>query len=180
MNQFRKNNKPTFEDKFWNLKNLFFYKKFKTNIFFEFGAYLYRYKKNIFLQNNIYFKRNSIVGCANPDAVIEIGENTTIGNNTIIIASKKISIGKNCMIAPNVHIVDSNHGSKPGKAFNEQDNIVSEVHIGDNVWIGSGAIVLLGVSIGSNSIVGAGSVVTKSFPDGSTIIGTPAKNLSKD
>ena len=175
MNQFRKHNKPTIEDKFWNLKNLLFYKKFKTKVFFEYGSYLYRYKKNIFLQNNIYFKRNSIVGCANPDAVIKIGENTTIGNNSIMIASKKISIGKNCMIAPNVHIVDRNHGTKLGVAYNEQDNIVSEVHIGDNVWIGSGAIVLMGVSIGANSIIGAGSVVTKSFPENSLIMGSPAK-----
>ena len=53
-----------------------------------------------------------------------------------MIASKKISIGKNCMIAPNVHIVDSNHGTEQNKAYNEQDNIVAEVHIGDNVWIG--------------------------------------------
>ena len=49
--------------------------------------------KEYLLQNNIYFK-NSIVSCANPDAIIEIGENTTIGNNSIMIASKKISIGK--------------------------------------------------------------------------------------
>ncbi len=175
MNQFRKHNKPTFLDKLWAFKSALFYNIFKTNIFFEYGAYLYRYKKNIFLQNNIYFKRNSIVGCANPDAIIEIGENTTIGNNSIMIASKKISIGKNCMIAPNVHIVDSNHGTEPSKAYNEQDNIVSDVHIGDNVWIGSGAIVLMGVSIGSNSIVGAGSIVTKSFPENSLIMGSPAK-----
>jgi len=175
MNQFRKYNKPTLLDKLWNLKSSLFYKKFKTNIFFEYGAYLYRYKDNIVLDNNIYFKRNSIVGCANPDSVIEIGENTTIGNNSIMIASKKISIGNNCMVAPNVHIVDSNHGTKPGKAYNAQDNIVSDVYIGDNVWIGSGVIVLMGVSIGSNSIVGAGSIVTKSFPENSLIMGSPAK-----
>jgi acetyltransferase-like isoleucine patch superfamily enzyme len=175
MNQFRKHNKPTFLDKLWNIKTVLFSNKLITNNFFEYGSYLYRYKKNIFLQNNVYFKRNSIVGCANPDAVIEIGENTTIGNNSIMIASKKISIGKNCMIAPNVHIVDSNHGTILGKAYNEQDNIVSEVDIGDNVWIGSGAIVLMGVFIGANSIIGAGSVVTKSFPENSLIMGSPAK-----
>jgi acetyltransferase-like isoleucine patch superfamily enzyme len=175
MNQFRKHNKPTFLDKVWNMKTKIFSRKLKKNIFFEYGSYLYRYGKNIFLQNNVYLKRNSIVGCANLNAAVYVGENTTIGNNSIIIASEKISIGKNCMIAPNVHIVDSNHGTKEGRAYNEQDNIVSKVHIGDNVWIGSGAIVLMGVSIGANSIVGAGSVVTKSFPENSLIIGSPAK-----
>ena len=64
---------------------------------------------------------------------------------------------------------------KLGIAYNEQDNVVSEVHIGDNVWIGSGVIVLMGVSIGRNSIIGAGSVVTKSFPENSLIMGSPAK-----
>ena len=97
-----------------------------------------------------------------------------------MIASKKISIGKNCMIAPNVHIVDSNHGTKLGIAYNEQDNIVSEVHIGDNVWIGSGVIVLMGVSIGRNSIIGAGSVVTKSFPENSLIMGSQQSSKNKD
>ncbi len=49
------------------------------------------------------------------------------------------------------------------------------IHIGKNVWIGSGAIVLPGVTIGDNSIVGAGSVVTKNVEPNSVVAGNPAK-----
>ena len=58
----------------------------------------------------MFVKRNSVVGSAIKHAMVSIGERTTIGYNTIIMASKSISIGSDCMIAPNVYIVDSNHG----------------------------------------------------------------------
>ena len=175
MNQFRKHNKPTYLDRLWNLTRLIIYKNFKKNIYFEFGAYLYRYKKNILLKNNIYFKRNSILGCANPNAHIEIGENVTIGNNSIIISSERIKIGKNTMIAPNAHFVDSDHGTSPENSFNKQENLTSPIIIGNNVWIGSRVVILKGVNIGDNTVVSAGSVVTKSFPSNVIIAGAPAK-----
>ena len=49
------------------------------------------------------------------------------------------------------------------------------VHIGDNVWICTGALVLPGVTIGANSIIGAGSVVTKDIPPNSLAVGNPCK-----
>lgn len=53
------------------------------------------------------------------------------------------------------------------------------ITIGDNVWIGGGAIVLPGVTIGDNSVVGAGSVVTKSIPAYSVAAGNPCKVIRK-
>jgi maltose O-acetyltransferase len=47
--------------------------------------------------------------------------------------------------------------------------------IGDNVWIGSGAIVLAGVTVGKNSVIGAGAVVTKDVPANVVVVGNPAK-----
>lgn len=181
MNQFRKLNKPTFLDRIWNLSRRFFYlnNKINKNSYFEFGSYLYRFKKNINFESNVYIKRNSIIGCANKDAIVSIGKNTTIGSGSIIISSEKIIIGKDCMLAPYVHIVDSNHGMESDKPYNQQENYTSPVSIGDNSWIGSGVVILPGVSIGSGSIVGAGSVVTKSFPENSKIMGIPAKEKDK-
>ena len=177
MSQFRKLNKPTFLDRMWNLSRKILYSRvnIKQTSFFEFGAYLYRFKKNIKFKSNVYIKRNAVIGCANPNSFIAVGENTTIGNGTIVISSEEITIGNNCMIAPYVHIVDSNHGMEPGKPFNQQENFTSPVVIGDNTWIGSGVVILSGVSIGSGSIIAAGSVVTKSFPVNSKIMGIPAK-----
>ena len=177
MNQFRKLNKPTFIDIIWNLSRKVTYANIniKQSSYFEFGAHLYRFKKNIKFQSNVYLKRNAILGCANSDALISVGENTTIGNGTIIISSEEIVIGDNCMIAPYVHIVDSNHGMESNKPYNQQENFTGPVSIGDNTWIGSGVVILPGVSIGAGSIIGAGSVVTKSFPVNSKIMGIPAK-----
>lgn len=49
------------------------------------------------------------------------------------------------------------------------------IHIADNVWIGSGAIVLPGISIGENTVVGAGAVVTKDLPPNVVAVGNPAR-----
>ena len=51
----------------------------------------------------------------------------------------------------------------------------ASVKIGDRVWIGSGAIILPGVSIGDDSVIAAGAVVIKSFPEKSSVGGVPAK-----
>jgi maltose O-acetyltransferase len=49
------------------------------------------------------------------------------------------------------------------------------MRIGENVWIGSGAIILPGVTIGDDAIIGAGSVVTRDVPAGATVMGNPAR-----
>ena len=54
---------------------------------------------------------------------------------------------------------------------------VKAVHIGKNVWIGSGAIILPGVTIGDNTVIGAGSVVTKDIPANVVAVGNPCRVL---
>lgn len=86
------------------------------------------------------------------------------GNNGIIM-------GKNCLIAPGVKIISSNHSTNSRKIVPD-----SSIIIGDNVWIGANAIILPGVRIGNNVIIGAGAVVTRSFNESDIIIaGNPAK-----
>ena len=55
----------------------------------------------------------------------------------------------------------------------------SPIVIGENVWLGGGAIVLPGISIGSNSVVGAGAVVTRDLPENVVAVGNPARILRK-
>ena len=176
MNQFRKNNRPTFLDWFWAALSFLKYRKHRS-VFFEFGSYLYRYHKNVIVSSRVYFKRNSIVGCANQDACISIGENTTIGFNSVIISSSKIEIGSDCMIAPNVYMVDSNHGMSLELPFNEQENVVSAIVIEDNVWIGAHSVILPGITIVAGSIVGANSTVTSSILEQGVYVGSPARRL---
>jgi acetyltransferase-like isoleucine patch superfamily enzyme len=176
MNQFRRNNRPTLLDWLWSTYSYLKYRK-HVSIFFEFGSYLYRYYKNVVVDTNVYFKRNSIVGCANKNSYISIGKNTTIGFNTIIISSEKIDIGSNCMIAPNVYIGDSNHGMSPKLPFNQQDNVVSPILIEDNVWIGAHSLILPGVKVVAGTIVGANSTVTNSILEQGVYVGSPAKRI---
>ena len=108
------------------------------------------------------------------NAIIEIGDNTRI-NGASIHATEKISIGKNCLIAANVTIIDSDgHGLSP-----VQRNLINPVSqpviIEDNVWIGINSIILKGVRIGRNSVIGAGSVVTKDIPSNCVAAGNPAR-----
>ena len=65
-----------------------------------------------------------------------------------------------------------NHDINP---FQRSDLFPKPIHIGKRVWVGSGSIVLPGVTIGDNSIIGAGSIVTKDVPSNVIVAGNPAK-----
>ena len=108
----------------------------------------------------------------------DCGKNIHIGKGVFINSGCKfqdqggIYIGDRCQIGHNTIIATLNHGMLPEE---RGDLTPSPVHIGNNVWIGSGAIILPGVSIGDNAVIGAGSVVTKDIPENAVAVGNPAK-----
>lgn len=116
---------------------------------------------------------------------IKIGKNTYIGLGTRVWSAKKITIGDNVQLAHNVNIFDSNiHSIDPAVRLSEflnhyenegSDLQEKEVVIGDNVWIGTNAVILKGVSVGMNSIVGTGSIITKNIPPNCIVAGNPQK-----
>ena len=87
-----------------------------------------------------------------------------------------IYIGNGALIGSQVVIATINHDMNPE---HRGDNIPSAVHIGRNVWIGSHATILPGVSIGDNAVVAAGAVVTKDVESDTLVGGVPAKVLKK-
>ena len=108
------------------------------------------------------------------------GSNTHLGNsvyanfNLTLVDDTDIFIGDECMIGPNVVIATAGHPIEPElRRKAAQFNI--PVHIGRNVWIGAGAVILPGVHIGDNSVIGAGSVVTKDVPENSVAYGNPCR-----
>lgn len=115
-----------------------------------------------------------------PGAVIEIGEDTGISGASIC-AAEYVSIGKGCLIGANVTIVDTDfHALKTqGRRHNNNatDIATSPVRIGDNVFVGTGAIILKGVTVGDDSVIGAGAVVVHDVPAGHIAAGNPAKTL---
>lgn len=112
--------------------------------------------------------------CSSKSAVT-IGTGTMLSNNVSIVAMGKISIGEHCLIGDMTQILDcDSHELEPSKRFYGMGPI-KPVHIGNNVWIGSRALILKGVTIGDNSVIGAGSIVTRSIPPNSLAVGNPAK-----
>ncbi|WP_149496489.1 acyltransferase [Roseiconus lacunae] len=85
-----------------------------------------------------------------------------------------LRIGDRTIIAPHVAIRTANHGLLDRKSF-----VTGDVVIGENCWIGFGAVILPGVVLGDNVTVGAGAVVTKSFKANSVIGGVPAKLIKE-
>jgi maltose O-acetyltransferase len=87
------------------------------------------------------------------------------------IAPELITIGRGSIVAPRAMILthDAALLIRTGKY------VVRPVLIGDNVFVGYGAIVMAGVTIGDGAIVGAGAVVTRDVPAGMVVAGTPAR-----
>lgn len=105
-----------------------------------------------------------------------LGNHVYVNFNLTIVDDADIFIGDKVMIGPNVTIATANHPTAPElRARALQYN--RSVHIGNNVWIGAGAILLPGITIGDNSVIGAGSVVTKDIPANVVAVGNPCKVL---
>lgn len=103
---------------------------------------------------------------------------------TIFLDDNIIRIGDNALIAPNVQIYTAFHPTNAVDRFGEPKEDGSfefcktqtaPVIIGDNVWIGGGAIIMPRVTIGNNVVIGAGSVVTKDVPDHVIAYGNPCR-----
>ncbi|NEZ55989.1 acyltransferase [Adonisia turfae] len=129
----------------------------------------------ITLGDNVIVSRNCVI--QSKTAAVTIGNNTDIGCNTIISSSGGISIGASVLIAGNCYIGGGRYITDRLDLPMMQQGVYTKgaVKIGDDVWLGAGAIVLDGVQIGKGCIVGAGAVVTKNLPDYTVATGVPAK-----
>ena len=109
---------------------------------------------------------------------VHFGKNVFINFNANFVDDADIFIGDNTKFGPNCTVATAQHPISPTLRKNSlQYN--KPVHIGKNVWVGSGAIILPGVTIGNNSVVGAGSVVTKDVEPNTIVVGNPARVLRK-
>ena len=108
---------------------------------------------------------------------LRVGNAVSINAFVHIWAQGGVTIGDSTLIASHVAITSLTHGTT-AKTYSE--SLVSKpVVIGSNVWIGSHAVVLPGITIGNGAIVGAGSVVTRDVPDGDIVAGVPAVSIRK-
>ncbi|MEG0961500.1 MAG: maltose acetyltransferase domain-containing protein [Lachnospiraceae bacterium] len=105
-----------------------------------------------------------------------IGKDTYINFNLTVVDDGEVWIGDHVMIAPNVTITATGHPITP-KLREKGMQYSVPVKIGNNVWIGSGAVILQGITIGDNSVIGAGSIVTKDVPKNVVAVGNPCHVL---
>lgn len=112
---------------------------------------------------------------------IEIGEGCLINHNNVLQAGKvdgKIKIGNYVHTGANVMIIAFNHAFDTREIPTiQQDYYDADVTIGDDVWVGGGAVILAGVTIGRGAIIAAGAVVNSDVPEYAIVGGIPAKFL---
>jgi galactoside O-acetyltransferase len=132
---------------------------------------------NVTIGDNVRIaKRCSVFG--SPDNLLEIGSDTYIGMNSLLNGfADKLTIGCNVSIAQNVNImVDSGPNASPAmqQVFPLEKKPVT---VGNHVWIGTGSIIMPGVTLGDFCVVAANSYVNKSYDPFTIIVGNPAKIL---
>jgi maltose O-acetyltransferase len=115
-----------------------------------------------------------------PPFFVDYGSNIRIGARCfanfglVALDVAAITIGDDVQIGPNVQLLTPTHPVEPGPRRDKWE-AAEPITIGDNVWLGGGAIVLPGVAIGDNTVVGAGSVVTRDLPPDVVAVGNPAR-----
>ena len=164
-------------------ERLAYYKRILGNcgdhVFFDKNIEIMRYPENIFIGNNVVIKEGAKICTCNENAKIHIGDNTTIGYHTFIFASESITIGNDCLVAPFVYIVDSDHSIEKNALINEQSNINMPIDIKSDVWLAAGAKILKGVTIEHGGVVAAGAVLSSNIAPYQIFGGIPAKKISE-
>lgn len=125
--------------------------------------------KSGLLLENVYGDQDSKHDFSN----LKIGKNCFIGRSVLIDLTDEVILEDNVVISSRVSILthtDTGNRNPSSKLTRSTE----KVHIGENTYIGTGAIILQGVTLGKNCIVGAGAVVRQSFPDDSFLVGNPA------
>ena len=167
---------------FWILRGLI-YKPF----FGKFGFPSYIGKpifignfKRIFIGKRVRIFPGARIEVIGNNASIVFEENISIGQNLHITSASQLLVGKNTTILESVMITNIDHDYQEiDKHILEQKHIISETKIGENCFIGYGAVIQAGTILGKQCIVGANAVVRGHFPDYCVIVGVPARIVKR-
>jgi len=110
------------------------------------------------------------------EGVVSIGAKTVLGQECTISSYRRVTIGRECVIADRVMLIDFDHGMvEADRPIRLQGIYKRDVQVGNNVWIGYGACILRGVTVGDNAVIGTGAVVTRDVPANAVVGGVPAR-----
>lgn len=112
------------------------------------------------------------------EGTVSIGAKTVLGQECTISSFQHVSIGRECVIADRVMLIDFDHGIvEVDRPIRLQGIYKRDVRVGNNVWIGYGACILRGVTVGDNAVIGTNAVVTRNVPANAVVAGVPARVL---
>lgn len=117
--------------------------------------------------------RSTVAAYAHLSGRVRIGADASV--NVATAVRGEVTIGDGARIGSHVSVLGFNHGTVPGVPVREQPLTSRGVSIGDDVWVGSHAVVLDGVTVGDGAVVGAAAVVTRDVPAGAVVVGNPAR-----
>lgn len=127
--------------------------------------------------DNVSIEKGVVISTSESGKII-IGNNVYIGEYSILTSNAEIEIGDDVLISPHNNIVDFDHIYKDRyKLVNQQGVVARKITIKQDVWIGSGCKILMGVTIGEGAVIGAGSIVTKDVLPYNVVAGNPAKTI---
>ncbi|MGC4067284.1 MAG: sugar O-acetyltransferase [Polyangiaceae bacterium] len=130
------------------------------------------------------FGRCGSIICVEPPFQCDYGTNIRVGENfyanfgCVILDVAEVTIGDNCLIAPQVGIYTATHPIDPALRRSGKE-LAKPIVIGNDCWIGGHATINPGVTLGNNVVVASGAVVTKSFGDNVILAGNPARVLRR-
>ena len=140
-------------------------------------------RDGVLIGDNAVIGRNSRIECTgglqNIGKGVKIGNRTTFGNDCMFGAAGGIEIGNDVVAGQFIRFHSENHNYNDlTKLIREQGVSHKGIKIGNNCWIGAGAVFLDGAELGDSCVVGANAVITKKFPDNVVVVGIPAKIIA--
>ena len=110
---------------------------------------------------------------------LEIGDNTWIGHESMIVCSKNVKIGANCDLAPRVYVGDGSHKIDLMGTHIAGDGFSLPIVIGDGCWLCTSTVILPGSTIGARSVLAAGAIAMGNYSDNVLLAGIPAIEKKK-
>jgi acetyltransferase-like isoleucine patch superfamily enzyme len=158
--------------------------KLKHGSFLDEGVYIHASPGGVEIGRNTIVMHGAILHVYNfrelPHAGIRIGDDSLIGEYTVIRGQGGVVIGNRVYTSPMTQIIAVNHVfSDPTTPFIDQGITAEGIAIEDDVWIGSAAVITDGVRIGKGAVVAAGAVVTRDVPPYTVVAGVPARVIKQ-
>lgn len=158
--------------------------KLGHGVYLDSCVYLHACPQGIEIGNNSLVMHGAVLHVYNfrdiPHSGIKIGQDSLVGEYTVIRGQGGVEIGDRVYTSPFTQILAVNHVfDDPTRSFVEQGITAVGIVIEDDVWLGAGAIITDGVRIGKGAVVAAGAVVTKDVPAHTVVAGVPARVIKQ-